>query len=61
MRLLPLLLLAACAGSPYPSEQSAEDRCVNARRIVMAMEIGGALWGVEDARREAEGICAMAE
>lgn len=57
MRLLPLLLLAACAGSPYPSEQTPAERCENARRIVLAMEIGGALWGVEGARRDADAIC----
>ena len=60
-RLLPLLLaLSACAGSVYPSEQTPAERCENARRVVIAMDVTGA-WGfaVEQAAREAEAVCAM--
>lgn len=57
MRLLPaLLLLAGCAGSIYPARQTIEDRCVNARRIVLAMEIGGA-WTTAQARQDMAEIC----
>ena len=33
-RLLILFALTACAGSIYPSEQTPDERCENARRIV---------------------------
>jgi hypothetical protein len=58
IRLAPLLLLAACAGGVRPEAQTAADRCVNAERIVLAMEIGGAWqFSIDDARQTAAEIC----
>lgn len=56
--LLALLLLAGCAGGIHPEQQTPAQRCVNADRIVLAMEIGGA-WGfaTEQARADADALC----
>lgn len=58
MRWVVLLILAACAGSVMPSEQTVSERCTNAQRIVAAMRIGGA-WGfaIEQAEQDAAEIC----
>lgn len=60
MRLLALLLLAGCAGSVLPGEQTPIERCTNAQRIVVAMRIGGA-WGfaIEQAQADADEICGV--
>lgn len=57
-RLAPLilLLLPACAGGVVPEQQTPEQRCANAHRIVLAMEIGGA-WAIDQARQTAAEIC----
>lgn len=57
-RLAILLILAACAGSIYPTQQTPFERCINADRIVAAMRIGGA-WGfsIDQAARDADEIC----